>query len=255
MVQGTPLQRFLAFVIDFIIIAIVVSIFAHILKSNIAIPVMSEEIINSMPENIREVYNNSNGDISLFLANVYGNQELQNSFYEWYTSDGANFFNTYYQASFGLIAGQFAFYILVDFIYRVVIAFFWKGQTLGRFLTKTKIVTGDNKKPSFGCLFLREIIGFDLMGVFNCCCGIIFILNIVFVFTRNKTLGDMFAGTIYVRYDAKAEEIKNEFEHMKDVSDNIIDAENNPYAPPRDQVYTPDDTETQIVVDVDDKDE
>ncbi|MCR5787061.1 MAG: RDD family protein [Acholeplasmatales bacterium] len=256
MVEATPLQRFLAYFIDMLILVLITTIFQRIMQNVIVFPQMTEEIINSMPANVLEVYNKSNGDLSIFIQSVYLDMNTQADFTKWLNAEPAlGFFDSYYSAALNLTLSVTGFYLVLDFLYRGVLAYFWQGQTVGRFLTRTKVVNKLNTKPTFGQFVLRDFVGSDIISVLNCCLGIIFILNIVFIFTRNKTIGDMFANTVYVRYDAKADEIKNEFEHMKEMNERFNENEN-PYAPPRSQVYTPDDdSETNIVVDIDDKDE
>ena len=68
MKQSTYLQRFAAFIIDFIIMLALFEIFAHILGNVIKLPQMTQELANTLPSDLLKIYNQNP---ETFVINVY----------------------------------------------------------------------------------------------------------------------------------------------------------------------------------------
>ena len=84
---------------------------------------------------------------------------------------------------------------LINIIYFVLIPLAWKRQTLGRWILKAKVVREDNKDVRTGNLMMREIIGNILVNLLTCFCGIVPIMNVIFIISKNRSISDMMAGT------------------------------------------------------------
>ena len=93
---------------------------------------------------------------------------------------------------------MFIIYLLYCFIYFVFMPMVFKFQTLGRYLTKIKVVKLNDTKLSFGTLFLREILGKGLFVLFSC--GIVAIVSFILMFTSRsgRSVHDRCANTVVV---------------------------------------------------------
>ena len=198
MKQSTYLQRFAAFIIDFIIMLALFEIFAHILGNVIKLPQMTQELANTLPSDLLKIYNQNP---ETFVINVYSSTELMKEFQEWALSNGKDFVNSYYIAVYQLTGFSLLFIIIEVFLYYIVLPFVWSKQTVGRFFTKTRVVSLDKEKTSFGQLTLRELVGGYLFYLLNVCCGVTFFVNFILVLTRNATVGDLISKTTLVRLD------------------------------------------------------
>lgn len=160
-VYATCSQRFLAYLLDSIIMGIVSSI----ILCNLPVYKENMDIINHS----LEMSVTGTMDLNILLG------EIMQSFY----------------TIFGyalLIEG-----VLMAF-YMVILPYFWKYQTLGRLATHTKVIRNDGSKVNFGNLLLREYIGgfllLQLVGSF-----IIPLVTWYLSATSGRSLGDMIGGT------------------------------------------------------------
>ncbi len=120
--------------------------------------------------------------------------------------------------AFGLIAtgvlGSFVEYTKLGIVTTVILtltgfAFYmginWKflstsGQTIGKKVAKTRIVTMDGRVPSMVDLVAKRYAFFTLLGVVPVAGGILSIINILFIFGRERRcLHDLVAGTRVVK--------------------------------------------------------
>lgn len=81
----------------------------------------------------------------------------------------------------------------------IVLPLIWKdGQTLGRFLMKTKVVKLNGDNPGLDTLLLRELLGKGLVSLVTC--GIAFIVSCFMVLGAkgHRTVHDRIAGTVVI---------------------------------------------------------
>jgi len=97
------------------------------------------------------------------------------------------------------------FYALMLLLYYMVIPIFLKGQTIGKWIFKLKIVTEEEKEVDYKVLFFREAICRILIRTVSL--GISSVVSFLIMLTRDdkKSLADVFAKTKVI--DIK-EEIK-----------------------------------------------
>ena len=102
--------------------------------------------------------------------------------------------------------------LVLYFLYLVVFQYFFKGQTIGRYIARVKVVEDRNVdgKISFGRLVVREIIGSYL---FYNLITVIGFVSMIFAVATGKSLVDRLSGTSMV-LDQKipvSDEFKTEF--------------------------------------------
>ena len=87
------------------------------------------------------------------------------------------------------------FYALILLLYYMVIPIFLKGQTIGKWVFKLKIVTDEDEDVDYKILFFREAICRILIRTMSL--GISSIVSILIMLTRDdkKSLSDVFAKT------------------------------------------------------------
>ncbi|MEM1001662.1 MAG: RDD family protein [Bacteroidota bacterium] len=92
---------------------------------------------------------------------------------------------------------QWAVYLLVSlpaFLYYVLLETFWDGQTVGKYIQRTRVVKLDGSKPSFASYFVRWILRvIDVVITF----GGAAVLSII-IKGNGQRLGDMAAGTTVI---------------------------------------------------------
>ena len=71
----------------------------------------------------------------------------------------------------------------------------FNGQTIGKYIMKTRVVMADGSSPTVGALFLRYVC--ELVDIWMGCVGIIFIMCT----QRHQRLGDLAAGTMVIRQE------------------------------------------------------
>lgn len=67
------------------------------------------------------------------------------------------------------------------------------GQTLGKYVMRTRVVMADGSSPTMGALLLRYVC--ELVDLWMGCLGLVFIVAT----RRHQRLGDMAAGTMVIR--------------------------------------------------------
>lgn len=85
--------------------------------------------------------------------------------------------------------------------YTFLAEFLFNGQTIGKYIMKTRVVMADGSSPTVGALFLRYLC--EAVDIWMGCVGIIFIMCT----RRHQRLGDLAAGTMVIR--------KEDMSHMR----------------------------------------
>lgn len=95
-------------------------------------------------------------------------------------------------------------YLIVIILYYDVLGYYWSKQTVGRMLMKIKLVNMDGDSPSMGALIVRDVVGFGLYNLLNVCCFIALIINAIYIIKSHISVGDRLSSTRMVRYDEAA---------------------------------------------------
>ena len=67
--------------------------------------------------------------------------------------------------------------IVIYFVYFIFLPMIWKKQTIGRWISKVKVIKLNGSKLSFGTLLIREFLGKLFLGVMSF--GIVWIISII----------------------------------------------------------------------------
>lgn len=156
-------QRFIAFLIDYLLISIVVSFFISLIPAYNK----STEIIMNFYKHYIE------GDFTAVI-------------------DQARNVMKHIGIALGI---QLLFDIPIYTLYLVVLPYFWNKQTLGRWAMHVKVVSKDENKATPVNLILRELVGGLLLLKFLSSSIIIPILYWYFSATTGRSLADMIGGT------------------------------------------------------------
>ena len=99
-----------------------------------------------------------------------------------------------YMMLYSLIRGGILYALFILFYYMVV-PIFIKGQTIGKWIFKIKVVTDDNKDVDYKILFFREAICRILVRTLSM--GISSMVSFIIMLIRDdkKNLADVFAKT------------------------------------------------------------
>ena len=180
-------QRFIAFLIDYILITIVVSFFVSFIPA-----------YNKSAAVIRDFYQlYMDGDITGVI------NQAQNV-----------------MKHAGIALGiQLLFDIPIYTLYLVVLPYFWSKQTLGRWAMHLKVVSKDENKATPVNLILRELVGGLLLLKLLSSSVVIPILYWYFSATTGRSLADMIGGTRlidtrYVNEDFMDEDQPSEREYV-----------------------------------------
>lgn len=202
MKESTILSRLGAYIVDIFIVGFVIFLITKIITSAVKLPEFSTDIINTMPSNVKDVYDAlkaSNGSVSftdLYLECYMKGGEIKKAFLSWLTtSDISSYYSELQSKTWTILSLEIVTSLILYALYFVVLPCFWDKQTVGRLLLKVKVVKLDDSACSWGQFLTRDIIGSYVLQILNVCCGLHLILNIIFVLSRNKTLGDMISGT------------------------------------------------------------
>ena len=134
-------------------------------------------------------------------------------------------------------------YIPLMVIYQIVLPIFWDKQTLGRWVAGVRVMKlASDEKPSVGSLIVREIVGGFIFNTLFIQSLVMPILNYMFSRNRGRSLADMISKTKLVDYKlAKQQEsiFGTTFEETK--NEDIINAEYK-------EVYKDEEVETEYKV-------
>lgn len=242
-------QRFLAFVID----GIIISFFAYILALLLGLvfsfeeptmPTVNEDIKVQVIDCIKETSGyelvDETSDDSLIITyfgaieeddimSYFSSYTNYDEIYSFYTKCVA-YEEEYLKYSIYNLLVTLLSYFIIMIIYYDIIGYLWKYQTVGRFIMKIKVVTYDGTNLTPTKLLLRDVVGFGLFNLLNVCCGLALIINWYKIYKQNVSVGDAFSQTRMIRYDKAAQEyeenINNNF-YKNDVNFNKDDYYNN----------------------------
>ena len=139
MVNNIALKRFLAFIFDFLLISVIVSMFGELKVIN----PYYDEYINISEEYI--TYVESIEDVNDIDSNVVNTFVYKISYYSLYNN---------------------IIFVVFIVIYYIVFQFFNDGKTIGKALMRIKIASNNGKKVSFFQILIRTLIINGLL--FNC---------------------------------------------------------------------------------------
>lgn len=174
--NATKPQRFVVYLIDFLVIGTITSIISKIVY--LVLPIDTSQIViyeemlsQELTKFIQAAYGGMNYDLS----------RLKDIFIE---------ILKYSLVDFAITA---AIYLPVVIGYLVILPIIWDKQTLGRGLVKAKVVGIDGNKPSKKQIIIREVVGTYL---FYCILGgpLIFV-TILLIAIKGRSLVDYVSKT------------------------------------------------------------
>lgn len=161
-------QRFLAFIIDAIIINIVAS---TILMFIPAYSQHSEVVVNGYAELMNMVDVNIDQLINLL------------------------------KSAFIIIGLHVAVFVPLMLIYQVIVPMFWEKQTVGRMVAGVRVMKlNSSEKPGLGSLLVRELVGGYVFNTLLSSTFVLPLLNYMFSRNRGRSLADMISKTRLVDY-------------------------------------------------------
>lgn len=229
MQKANGAQRFVAFLIDSILLAIVTSIVCSLifLIFNLKSPAMitmptdekKDELIEYLVKETNLPRDNFEGlDDRTFVIYVAAldatkyNDSFVHEAHQWYSD--------YVSYSLKTSITALIVYLIFFVAYYDILGYYWSKQTIGRMLMKIKVVTDGNDKAKCSTLILRDLVGFELINILNICCCIPLIVNIVLICGKDHTsIGDKLSYTQMITYensmktntDSFGNHIENEF--------------------------------------------
>lgn len=161
-------QRFLAFIIDAIIVNIVAS---TILKFIPAYSQHSEVVVNGYTELMNMVDVNIDQLINLL------------------------------KSAFIIIGLHVVVFVPLMLIYQVIVPMFWEKQTVGRMVAGVRVMKlNSSEKPGLGSLLVRELVGGYIFNTLLSSTFVLPLLNYMFSRNRGRSLADMISKTRLVDY-------------------------------------------------------
>lgn len=161
-------QRFLAFIIDAIIVNIVAS---TILMFIPAYSQHSEVVVNGYAELMNMVDVNIDQLINLL------------------------------KSAFIIIGLHVAVFVPLMLIYQVIVPMFWKKQTVGRMVAGVRVMKlNSSEKPGLGSLLVRELVGGYIFNTLLSSTFVLPLLNYMFSRNRGRSLADMISKTRLIDY-------------------------------------------------------
>jgi uncharacterized RDD family membrane protein YckC len=195
-------QRFLAYVIDFSIIGLLISMI-----SSIVYPLINFDL-------------NMN---DLMLEKIMG--ELTIALETGYYTDFYNYYMDFMKYSMVELGIQTVIALVVFIGYLVVLPHFWKNQTVGRMISKTKVIMLDGTKTTTKAFIIREIVGSFLL--YYCLGTIPLLISVLMLNKEQRSLVDRISGTKLI-YDVEVvqqynQESKNDYIDAKFVETEELD--------------------------------
>ena len=161
-------QRFLAFIIDAIIVNIVAS---TILKFIPAYSQHSEVVVNGYTELMNMVDVNIDQLINLL------------------------------KSAFIIIGLHVVVFVPLMLIYQVIVPMFWEKQTVGRMVAGVRVMKlNSSEKPGLGSLLVRELVGGYIFNTLLSSTFVLPLLNYMFSRNRGRSLADMISKTRLIDY-------------------------------------------------------
>ncbi len=204
MKNATAGQRILAFIIDFVILALVFMLIVTILQNITGIK--TPEFPSSYMDDLAEM--------------------TQDEFTQKYSE----ILTDYYAESAVMLIIEMITMLVLIVAYYIVLPLSWKkGQTVGRFLLKIKVVNLNDEDVTAGTLLLREVVGgFLINTLLMCCCCIPGIANLIMLCTSGKTIHDSIASTRIVDINSVVEVVEETVTNSEFDAE-IIDANKNDF--------------------------
>jgi uncharacterized RDD family membrane protein YckC len=191
-------QRFLAYVIDFSLIGLMVS-----MLSSAVFKVMNFDLaIND-----------------LMLEKIMS--ELTVALETGYYTDFYNYYMDFLKYSMVEIGVQTAVAFVVFIGYLVVLPCFWSKQTVGRMISKTKVIMLDGTKATKKAIIIRELVGSFLL--YYCVGAIPLIITWVFLNKYQRSLVDRISDTVLI-YDGEVLMVNVYNDVKEDATNDYIDA-------------------------------
>lgn len=175
--KATKSQRFFTYLIDIIIVSIIINFcvrifckLVHFDTSNMN--ALLESIINEYQKYLQDIVNGGTGDTTMMV----------------------NYLTEYLKYYFVNLGFKALFSVIVVLLYLVVLPLFWKKQTIGRCIFKSKVVKKDGTAAGIKELLLREIIGTAILYILFG--GVsIFIATLILVIGSSRSLADYIGRT------------------------------------------------------------
>lgn len=217
-------QRFLAYLIDFLIIEAVVSFLSGIIFGVMNFDInMKNSILAKLMEEIGNVA--QTGDMTNYMK----------------------YYMEFIKYMFVEMGVQMGTTLLTVVIYLVIIPKLWEKQTVGRLVSKTKVVMVDDSKLNNSGILLRELVGTFLL--YYCTGMIAYVISLVFINKEQRSLVDKVSKTKLVslndviletpKQEAPADSIDAHFEEVKEATEQdkeeVVEPEKN------DEIKTDDD--------------
>lgn len=97
--------------------------------------------------------------------------------------------------------GDYIWYLILlpVLLYSVVLEYFFNGQTLGKMITKIRVVKADGREAGLVNYFLRWVFNLVDVMIFS---GVVAIVTIA-ISSRNQRFGDMAANTVVIKDKGK----------------------------------------------------
>lgn len=205
--KATKMQRFLGYLIDIVLLSIIIRLcvngfcnLVHFDTSNMT--VLYENILVELEKYLDSVINSVAADTTALMNYIYE-------------------YIRYALVNFGFNA---LFSLIFVVLYLIVLPKFWKGQTLGRFIMKTKVVNKDGTDVRFSRILVRELVGTWLLyltfGGFS-----IYFATLLLVLCDGRSLVDYIGKTKLISLlDSDEEQPKESPRENSRNSDEYIDA-------------------------------
>ena len=241
MKSATAGQRFVAFLVDTIILTIVTSLLSAfiLLICHVKSPDMIKMPDDATKARICEYISKEVGldsktidelDDTYFL--IY-TALLDESKYpdEVYIKEANEWFDEYSSYTLKSSITTIVVMTILFIAYYDILGYYWSKQTVGRMLMKIKVTDDSGKTPKITTLILRDFVGYELISILNICCCIPLIINIVLICGQGKaSIGDKLSYTRMICYgnsnnDSFDNRIENEFNSFNQNDENIKDAE------------------------------
>ena len=185
--KANNVERFLTYFIDFVIIGLCASGLCNIVYS----------IANYDTKVLKDILNRLYKEMETLLT-AEGEVDL---------STIESLMNSYFKHAFFELGINSIMSLIVISLYLVILPMFWKYQTVGRFIMKTKVVALDGSEASKKVIILRELVGsllcYRLIG------GVLIFISAILVLAKQRSLVDYIGGSdlISVKYGpVKAED-------------------------------------------------
>lgn len=205
--KATKMQRFLGYLIDIVLLSIIIRLcvngfcnLVHFDTSNMT--VLYENILVELEKYLDSVINSVAADTTALM----------------------NYIDEYIRYALVNFGFNALFSLIFVVLYLIVLPKFWKGQTLGRFIMKTKVVNKDGTDVRFSRILVRELVGTWLLyltfGGFS-----IYFATLILVLCDGRSLVDYIGKTKLISLlDSDEEQPKESPRENSRNSDEYIDA-------------------------------